>query len=102
MFAVPPSGPPWRGIRLGISRAALNTSRPIRRTVVAVSSRRTRVSITGTARATASSRASASTSASGTWPELSFGASTASGSPCTLFMACEKSASAASLIRWMA
>jgi hypothetical protein len=70
--------------------------------VVGAWSMRTRVSITGAISATDSSRAISLISASGTWPALSFGAITASGSPCTLFMAWEKSASAASLIRWMA
>jgi hypothetical protein len=63
---------------------------------------RTRVSITGTTSATDFVLRQLVDQRQRDPPALSCGAITASGSPCTLFMACEKSASAASLIRWMA
>jgi len=91
-----------RGSRSGITAAALKGSSPISLTAVGARSTRTRVSITGATIATDSSLAIWLISASGTWPALSRGASTASGSPCTLFIACAKSASAAALIKWIA
>jgi hypothetical protein len=98
----PAAASAWSGSSVGISSAALKGSRPIRRATSGVSPMRTRVSMTGASTATASSRASWSISASGTWPAPSRGAITASGSPCTAFMAWAKSASAAALIRWIA
>ena len=63
---------------------------------------RTRTSITGATTNTAGSRATRFTTFKGTFAALSRGAITASGSPCTLFIAREKSLSAALLIKSIA